>query len=130
MFGKRKGLVSDDIEVDIVGGVLLRDEVQIKTANDLQTALFIELKEELNIEPSHVESCTLNMLLLTQHYNAGLVYTLQLTLSQKQVVEYFTKNNDAEFVELIFIKKTDIITFLKKQKGYLPLLVSTFQITF
>jgi hypothetical protein len=124
--GQRNGLVSDNYPIDLIGGILLKDEGEVKTAQDLERALLLEISEEINLKKEDIQSMIFKGIALTYMYNIILVYLTKTHLTKKEVEKRFNELEEKEFSDLIFMKKEEFYTFLNSHDGYLSLLPELF----
>ena len=118
VFGKLSGKTLVKRKIDFIGGTLVKDELIVNNGSDLITALEAELEEEINVSPENVESYHLISVVLSDRFNVGLIYHVQLKVSSETVLESFQQANDQEMSNVIFVEKKDLYNFASDIPGF------------
>jgi predicted NUDIX family phosphoesterase len=105
---------------DFIGGVLSKDEGEVKSSEDLFNAIQREIKEEINIDMANIQDIRLIGGILTDNFYVALVFSTILNLSSSELLSLFEKREDDELSRLIilpfseFSKEADIIGGYRK----------------
>ena len=118
VFGKLSGKTLVKRKIDFIGGTLVKDELIVNNGSDLIIALEAELLEEINVSPEHVASYQLISIVLSDRFNVGLIYHVQLKVSSETVLESFQKANDQEMSDVVFVEKKDLYNFASDIPGF------------
>jgi 8-oxo-dGTP pyrophosphatase MutT (NUDIX family) len=117
VFGKRGKTISKN-EIDMIGGVLSKDENIVKKGSDLFKAIIQELNEELNLEKKNIGEICLKGVISTSTLKVGLVFYTVLNITSRDLEKTFSNRKDNEMSGLIFVKKANLRSFLLSLGGY------------
>lgn len=101
-----------------VGGVLSKDEGEIKSGRDLFLAARREVVEELGVSSAEMNETVLKVGYLTENWNVCLLFSIKLLLSKTELLEVFKNNSDGEAEDLVFLNvdnKSDWLTKFEAQ---------------
>lgn len=91
-----------------VGGVFSKNEFEINSGNDFFESMKLELVEELGVEKEHITKNILKVGYLTENWNVCFLFSVQLSLTEKELLERFAKYSDEEVKNLIFFTDENI----------------------
>lgn len=91
-----------------VGGVFSKSEFIINSGNDLFESAKREIVEELGVEKEYIIENILKMGYLTENWNVCFLFSVQLSLTKKELSERFRKYSDDEVKNLIFFTYENI----------------------
>lgn len=97
-----------------VGGVLSKDEGEIKSGRDLFLAARREVVEELGVSSLQIGETVLKVGYLTENWNVCLLFLVKLPLSRTELLEIFRSNNDGEAADLVFLNVDNKSDWLAK----------------
>lgn len=92
----------------LVGGVFSKSELIINSGNDLFESVRREVVEELGVDKEHIIENILKMGYLTENWNVCFLFSVQLSLTKKELLERFKKYSDDEVKDLIFFTNENI----------------------
>jgi 8-oxo-dGTP pyrophosphatase MutT (NUDIX family) len=101
-----------------VGGVLSKDEREIKSGQDLFASARREVVEELGVSFLQIDETVLKFGYLTEIWNVCLLFSIKLSLSKTEVLEIFRSNSDGEAADLVFLNtdnKSDLLAKFEAQ---------------
>lgn len=101
-----------------VGGVLSKDEREIKSGQDLFASARREVVEELGVSFLQIDETVLKIGYLTENWNVCLLFSIKLSLSKTEVLEIFRSNSDGEAADLVFLNtdnKSDLLAKFEAQ---------------
>ncbi len=85
LMGKLSGKTLNERTVDFIGGVMSKDEVEVRDSRDIWKTVIRELDEEVNIKETDTERVELVGALTSKHSNVGLVFFVKLKIDSKKV---------------------------------------------
>lgn len=118
LFGKR----SRNEMIDLIGGGVQQDELEVHSGADLERNLLKEVVEEAGIEQVHIESIQGIGIVHSVTSNIIIISLIQLKLSQEETGEVFKRRRDNEMSELMYVPENKISSFLKDMPSYRPLI--------
>ena len=121
VFGEKQGW-DGSARADLVGGGLQPQELQARSGADLESNLFKEMAEEINILPGQVTESKLVGLLLTASWNVIILFTIQLAIDSMELERQFCSRQEHEMAALLVIPRVQAQLFLQNQGGYFHLL--------
>ncbi|WP_281546817.1 hypothetical protein [Pseudoalteromonas sp. PAR1] len=130
VFGQ-KSTKSDTYFLDLIGGGLQRDELEVKQAVDIKKNILKEAFEEANISSSMIDWVDLNSFLLTNTMSVVIVFNIKLNVDKGQLLKSFEARVENELSGLQFFDQQSVNEFSHKENilSYLslvPQLVSNF----
>lgn len=123
LFGKR----SRNGAIDLIGGGVQKDQLEIKDGNDLEKNLLKEMEEEAGIQKADIRKIEGIGILHSITSNILIIAQVQLNLSQEEVESSFKMRGDNEMAEPVFVSEADLPSFLQKMTSYRPLIVELLQ---
>lgn len=93
-----------------VGGVLSKSEKEVFSGLDLIDLACTEVMEELGVGKIDINNVALLAGYLTENWNTCLLFSVKLSLSALGVEQAFSKQNDGEVKNLIFLDKNNLST--------------------
>lgn len=120
IFAKLSGKTVGNRSIDLVGGALSRDEIQLRSGLDLETALYREFKEELNLGKELITRSEFIGAIRTGALSVGLIFRCYLNCSVDDLQRRFKECNDGEISELIIVEENRLLEFLHSKDSYLP----------
>lgn len=105
-------------KIDFIGGTLVKDEHIVNNGSDLIASLGAELSEEINVSAEKVGSNHLISVVLSDRFNVGLIFHVQLKISSEKVLELFRQSNDQEMSDVVFVAKKDLYNFVSDIPGF------------
>jgi hypothetical protein len=123
IFGERSKKSATRSRTDIIGGVLSKKEVIIKSGSDFKNALTAELSEEINVTKEHLLESYVMGLVLTDSTQVGIITYTKLNLSSEEVNDSFKNKNDGEMESLVFVDEDKLRDYLNNLGGYKPAIV-------
>ena len=114
LMGKLSGKTLNERPVDFIGGVMSKDEIEVKTSRDIWKTIFRELDEEINIKETDIERAELVGALTSKYSNVALVFFIKLKINCEEVKEKFRGRKDEELAELLCLDKQEMKDLLTK----------------
>jgi 8-oxo-dGTP pyrophosphatase MutT (NUDIX family) len=108
LFGRR----SQNGAIDLIGGGVQSDELEVESGSDIEASLRKEIFEELGVRSTQIETVRGAGVLLSSTSNVLVVAAVDLTLSMDEVAAQFADRSDDEMSELVAINEDDLSTFL------------------
>ena len=118
VFGKLTTNYLTSRKIDLIGGVLSKDEQIVKNGKDVFKALFTEFKEEINISEKHIKSSILIGTVLTPKTKVGLIFDTCLSISSRSLIHHFKRSENDEIEDLILVDKIDLMNTIDKTAEY------------
>lgn len=118
IFGKR----SRNGTIDLIGGGVQQDELEVLSGTDLERNLLKEIIEEAGIEQIHIQSIHGIGVVQSITSNIIIISLVQLKLSQVETNEVFKRRQEDEMSELIYVSENEVKPFLKGMTSYRPLI--------
>ena len=120
VFGRR----SRSGSVDLIGGGVQQDELEVTTGADLERNLVKEFREELGI--SHADlSVVLGLgIVLSSTSNVLVLAKADLKITRREVALAFSRREEDEMAEPVFVSHDEIGSFLKSLTDYRKLIPS------
>jgi 8-oxo-dGTP pyrophosphatase MutT (NUDIX family) len=124
MFGKR----TNDGTIDLIGGGVQKDEVEVTSGSDLTKNLYKEIEEESGIKKSDIKEMNGIGILFSITSNTLIIGHIEVNLSKQEVEEVFKHRGDNEMAEPVFVPKDKLAEFLWGMKSYRALIPSLMDI--
>jgi 8-oxo-dGTP pyrophosphatase MutT (NUDIX family) len=120
VFGRR----SRNGSIDLIGGGVQQDELEVTTGADLERNLVKEIREETGI--GHADLCAVQGLgvLLSSTSNVLALAKVDLKITKREVELAFGKREEDEMAEPVFVQQDEIGSFLRSLTDYRTLLPS------
>lgn len=118
LFGKR----TSDGSIDLIGGGVQQDEIEVTSGTDLAKNLYKEIEEESGIKRSAIKDMRGIGILFSITSNTLIIGHVEVNLSKKEVEEIFKHRGDDEMAEAVFIPQSHITEFLSSMKSYRALI--------
>lgn len=118
LFGKR----TNDGSIDLIGGGVQKDEIEVTTGRDLAKNLYKEISEESGIKRSHIKDMHGMGILFSITSNILIVGQVTLNLNRQEVEDIFSHREDNEMSEAIFVPESKLLEFLQGMKSYRALI--------
>ena len=115
VFGKKD--IHGKPSIDIVGGGLQEDELEVTLGHDLEKNILKEMHEEINVSKKHVSSARINGFILTSTMSLIIVFEIDLNITFSEIKELFELREEFEFSEIIGVEEESISNFLLAQHG-------------
>lgn len=112
VIGQNSGITVNSHEYELIGGILSKSEQTIANGFDIFSAIHKELLEEVNILSEHIVESRLIGGILTHKSRVGLLFFIQLDLSESTVRALFREKNDGELRDVMFFEKNALAEFL------------------
>lgn len=117
------GVRSRNGAVDLIGGGVQSDEIEILRGADLEKNLYKEIREETGLDYDEFESLKGIGIVLSTTSNVLIISHAQLTLNSAEVTRKFQQRTEDEMERLIFVAGEDVREFLMQMTDYRKLLV-------
>ncbi len=121
VFGVRNSNTMSSYSIDLFGGSLQPDELEVNSTKDIFDTQLKENKEELGISQNEIESMKGIGVILSSKYNVIFVFYTQLSITKEELLAIFRNNNDDEMVDLEFIQEENLESYLSDKGSYRPL---------
>jgi 8-oxo-dGTP pyrophosphatase MutT (NUDIX family) len=118
LFGKR----SRNGAIDLIGGGVQKDQLEITNGDDLEKNLLKEMAEEAGIQKSDIKEIEGIGILHSITSNILIVAHVQLNLSKQEAIAAFENRGENEMAEPIFIPEAELKPSLQKMTSYRPLI--------
>jgi hypothetical protein len=103
-----------------VGGVFSESELTLNNGDDLLSAVKAEILEELGLSSEQIGPLTLEAGYTTDNWNVCMLFGTKISITSEQLAIIFTKKNDGEAKELLFIPTDSVeqkIELFEKKTG-------------
>ena len=114
LFGKRSGNGS----IDLIGGGVQQDELEVVSGVDLERNMYKEMEEESGIQKQDVQEMTGVGILFSFTSNILIIAHAQLTLTKQEAEKVFVHKKDDEMEDLVFIPEAELAAFLRRMSSY------------
>lgn len=128
VFGERNKKTLSNYSIDLIGGGLQPDELEIKICSDIFDNQLKEINEELGVENQHVISLNGIGIVLSSRYNVIFIFYAELNLTKNQIEKFFKENNDEEMEGIVFVKEEKLEEFLSDKGSYRPLVSKLYEV--
>ena len=118
LFGRR----TRNGSVDLIGGGVQPDEMEIASGSDLARTLLKEIREETGIPGTDVRRMLGLGVLLSSTTNVLLLSEVDLGVARSAVEQVFGGREDDEMAELVFVRKDQLRWFLSTLTDYRQLM--------
>jgi len=118
LFGKR----IRNGAIDLIGGGVQRDEIEVSCGADIAKNFYKEICEEVGIQNHDIEKLTGIGALLSGTSNVLIIGHAHTHLSKAQVETRFTQREDNEMSSCIFVPEPDLHTYLGQMTDYRALI--------
>lgn len=118
LFGRR----TRNGEIDLIGGGVQRDELEIATGADLERNLLKEIHEEVGIGGDNLERLTGIGILLSGTSNVLIIGHANADLNRSEAVARFAERSEEEMSEPVFVAENDLCSALRSMNDYRPLI--------
>lgn len=115
VIGELSGKTTVEGEVSLIGGLLSKDEMLIKSSVDISEMLQKELEEEIYIESNEIKDIYLKAIIQTERLAFGLIFYVNLNISAENIKYKFVPND--EIAGIKFCSKKEIVNILKSMGG-------------
>lgn len=109
--------------VDLIGGGVQSDEMEINSGTDLEKNLYKEIFEEVGLSKADIENLAGVGAVLSSTSNVLIVAHVQLKVSSSEVLKRFQQRTDDEMNRLVFVTNERVREFLVKMRDYRCLLM-------
>lgn len=117
------GVRSRNGSIDLIGGGVQSDEIEILRGADLEKNLYKEIREETGLNYDDVESLMGIGTVISTTSNVLIISHAQLTLTSAEVTRKFEQRTEDEMERLIFVAGEDVREFLMPMSDYRNLIV-------
>jgi hypothetical protein len=101
--------------INLLGGALNQDELELHTTSDIFETLYKELSEEIALSRTTIKSSEGIGLFLTDTMRIAAILETQLTISKEELQKTHTLN--FENSSLLFVPELELQTFLKNSSA-------------
>lgn len=114
VFGRR----SRGGAIDLIGGGVQRDEMEISCGADIGQNVYKEIREEIGIQ--YTDSLRMNGMgvLMSSTSNILVIAHIDLRLSRVEVADRFANREEDEMVEPVIVPESDLRSFLYRLTDY------------
>jgi hypothetical protein len=116
LMGHMSGKTTSLSRTGLIGGVLSKDEKEIKTPEDIFEGMLKEIKEEINIQREDVTDIYLRSVIQTEKMQACLLFSIKTSLNDQNIRDNFTSNE--EIIDILILNKEQLIESLNALMGY------------
>lgn len=125
IFGFRERSLNNT-KITFIGGGLQPDELEVKKAQDIETNMLKEIREEINVDSSLIDKTEFNKIVhAIERMNIFIIFDIKLKISRDEVLELFENIKDKEHDRLIFVKDSDIKQFSKNLPYFMQLAINS-----
>lgn len=121
VFGVRNKNSMSSRSIDLIGGGLQPEELEVSNCKDIFANQKKEIVEELGISDIHISSMKGLGITLSSKYNVIFIFLTKLSLSKEELLLIFEKKTDDEMQGLEFIEETNLEQYLSEKGSYRPL---------
>ncbi len=121
IFGVRNKNSMSSRKIDLIGGGLQPDELEVNNCSDIFENQLKEMREEVGLAIDDVELIEGLGITLSSKYNVVFIFYTTLNKTKSDVEQIFEKNTDDEMQGLEFIEEKDLVEYLKDKGSYRPL---------
>ncbi|HVU79907.1 MAG TPA: NUDIX hydrolase [Candidatus Paceibacterota bacterium] len=122
LFGKRNRARIQLETVDLIGGGVQQDEIEVHSGADIEKNMYKEIREEAGIEEKDIRSMTGIGVVFSTTSNVLVIVLAELRLTKQEAVAAFETRNDDEMSEPVFVSEEDLPAFLKGMSSYRALI--------
>ena len=123
LFGRR----TRNGEIDLIGGGVQRDELEVTSGADLERNLLKEIREETGVSAHDVQQLTGIGILRSANSNVLIVANANLSLTKVEAIARFVLRPENEMSELVFVPETGLYPTLNSMSDYRPLIPELMQ---
>lgn len=98
--------------IDLIGGGVQRDELEVSSGADIEQNFYKEICEEVGIRKNDIENLTGIGALLSETSNVLIIGHAHTRLSKAEVGTRFTQREDDEMSDCVFVAEHDLRTHL------------------
>jgi hypothetical protein len=120
VFGRR----SRNGSIDLIGGGVQQDELEVATGTDLERNLVKEIREESGIGHADLSAVLGMGVLLSSTSNVLVLAKVDLKITKPEVELAFDKREEDEMAEPVFVRHDEIKSFLSSLTDYRTLMPS------
>lgn len=104
--------------IDLIGGGVQRDEMEIACATDIGQNLYKEIREEVGIQ--YTDSLRMNGVgvLMSSTSNVLIIAHIDLRLTRDEVTDRFADREEDEMAEPVIVPESDLRSFLHHLTDY------------
>lgn len=121
VFGVRNKNSMSSRSIDLIGGGLQPDELEVASCRDIFANQKKEIIEELGISDIHIGSMKGLGVTLSSKYNVIFIFLTKLSISKKELLSIFNNKTDEEMQDLEFIEEKNLKQYLDDKGSYRPL---------
>jgi 8-oxo-dGTP pyrophosphatase MutT (NUDIX family) len=118
VFGRR----SRNGSIDLIGGGVQQDELEVTTGADLERNLVKEIREELGISHTDLSAVLGLGIVLSSTSNVLVLAQVDLKTTKREVELGFDRREEDEMAEPVFVSHDEIRSFLRSLADYRALM--------
>ena len=118
LFGRR----TRNREIDLIGGGVQKDELEIASGADLERNLIKEIHEETGISRNRIDRLSGIGILLSGTSNVLMVGHAHVDPTRAEAIAAFALRTENEMSEAVFIPGNELPCFLRSKSDYRPLI--------
>ncbi len=108
--------------IDLIGGGVQRDEMEVSCGADLGRNLYKEIREETGIQENDSVGMNGMGILMSSTSNILVIARVDLSLSRDEVAERFAKREEDEMAEAVIVAESELRGFLGGLNDYRTLI--------
>ena len=97
---------------EVIGGIT-EDNIPIDQGPYLYSVMYEELEEEAGITVGDVKNISIDMMYTDSHYHTGFYFTVDLSITRKELESRFVDNNDVDVDSLLLYTKDEYVQVMQ-----------------